>query len=74
MNESIKQMLISDQMLSEIEELEVLGGVSDDVHVYAVDSCKPNTNCSGGYCANCTTQCACDDKGEQGEDGNKEKP
>lgn len=71
------KLSVPSDILSEMETLQIRGGAgSGDVHVYAIDSCKPNVYsdgaycancqgaycafCQGAYCANCVPQCDCD--------------
>lgn len=63
------KLSVPSDILSEMETLQIRGGAgSGDVHVYAIDACKPNVYsdgaycafCQGAYCANCVPQCDCD--------------
>lgn len=39
---------LKENLLNEMEEIQILGGMSKDVHVYAIESCKPTFQFCGG--------------------------
>lgn len=48
------QVIPTPELLSEMQQLEVLGGTAnDDIHIHAVMGCNVT------YSGNCVTQCAC---------------
>ena len=48
---------LKENLLNEMEEIQILGGMSKDVHVYAIESCKPTFQFCGG--SDCVAGCAC---------------
>ena len=63
------------EVLSEMEALQIQGGAGSEGEGRAFILATCVLNGPGAYCGNCVPKCACEDTGDQGEDGgSSEKP